>query len=329
MYNIKSLLKTCKNFAILTHERPDGDAIASSLAMYWYLMKEKSDLSEPNIDIIIPEFSRKFSFLPGFENIKTEPSSEHYDALIVVDVSDPNRIKGFNKISNCCSTTICFDHHEVFSLKDCNYSVIDTSAASTTTILYEFFGNVCSEFLECVLSGILSDTQNLTFNTNDKTLSIVNELELLGLNVNKFKDLIAKKDPRTIELVDLALARKFKTKYFGHTVIFSYIYQNDLLKEEQSLAIVDHKQIIKDILENVKTDILVLAIENNQNEWKFSMRSLIPELDLNEFSKNLVECDNQHFLKGGGHSYSAGLTATGKYEDIIHILSLHLSKNLA
>ena len=64
MSNLKKLVTNCNSFAILTHERPDGDAIASSLAMYWYLMKEKSEMADVDIDIIIPEFSRKFSFLP-------------------------------------------------------------------------------------------------------------------------------------------------------------------------------------------------------------------------------------------------------------------------
>lgn len=328
MCNLKNLLKDCTCFVILTHERPDGDAISSSLAVYWYLMKEKSDSSE--IDIVIPEFSRKFSFLPGFENIKTEPSKEHYDMLIVVDVSEPHRIKGFDKVSNRCSMTICFDHHEGFALRDCDHFVVDSSVPSTTAILYKLFGStVGPEFLECVLSGILSDTQNLTFNTNDTTMATVDELKNSGLDITKFKDLIAKKDPRTVELVDSALDRIFRTKYSGHTVIFSYITQDDLFKEEQSLSIVDHKQIIKDILENVKTDVLVLAIENDKKEWKFSMRSMIDDLDLNELCKSLVESDKAHFLKGGGHSYSAGLTATGKYDELICGLVSQLKEKLA
>ena len=35
---------------------------------------------------------------------------------------------------------------------------------------------------------------------------------------------------------------------------------------------------VKDILEKMKTDVLVLAIENNRNEWKISIRSRIPEI---------------------------------------------------
>lgn len=323
---IKELIQNSKSFAILTHERPDGDAISSAIAVYWYI---KSNLSDVDIDIIIPEYSKKFSFLPGFENIKTEPSRERYDMLVIVDASEPHRIKGYDVVSECCSKTICFDHHEGFALEECNAGIINSSVPSTTAILLDFFGNVNSEFLECVVTGILSDTQNLTFNTNDVTVCTVAAVGKLGVDVKAIKELVAKKDPRTVALTKLALRRTTEAKLSNrYKVIFSYINQNDLLKEEQSLAIVDHKQIIKDILEEIKTDVFILAIENNQNEWKFSMRSMIPELDLNELCKQLVERDNSCFLKGGGHSYSAGLTAIGKYKDVIRSINSRLAEKL-
>lgn len=34
---IKGVIQNSNSFAILTHERPDGDAISSALAMYWYI----------------------------------------------------------------------------------------------------------------------------------------------------------------------------------------------------------------------------------------------------------------------------------------------------
>lgn len=327
MSNLKKLLTKCNSFAILTHERPDGDAIASSLAMYWYLMKEKSEMADVDIDIIIPEFSRKFSFLSGFENIKTEPSKEHYDMLIVVDVSAPYRIKGFESVAGSCTETICFDHHDHdgFDLDNCLYTEIDPSSPSTTAILYKLFGNtVGSEFLECVLTGILSDTQNLTLNADETTFATVKELSLIGIDVDKFKGLVSLQDSRTVELTSLALDRIDMANYSGNTIVYTYIAQKDLLKEEQSLSIVDHKQIIKDILEKEKADVLVLAIENDKKEWKFSMRSFVP-LDLNAICKKLIEVRGDLFLKGGGHSYSVGLTATGNYKDILHNLSLQLA----
>ena len=96
---IKGVIQNSNSFAILTHERPDGDAISSALAMYWYI---KSNLSDVEIDIIIPEYPKKFYFLPGFDNIKTEPSKEQYDMLIIVDVSEPHRINGYDVVAKYC-----------------------------------------------------------------------------------------------------------------------------------------------------------------------------------------------------------------------------------
>ncbi|MFR7666468.1 MAG: DHH family phosphoesterase [Clostridia bacterium] len=56
---IKGVIQNSNSFAILTHERPDGDAISSALAMYWYI---KSNLSDVEIDIIIPEYPKSFTF---------------------------------------------------------------------------------------------------------------------------------------------------------------------------------------------------------------------------------------------------------------------------
>lgn len=36
--NLSEMIRDAKTFLILTHKRPDGDAISSSLAMFWYLL---------------------------------------------------------------------------------------------------------------------------------------------------------------------------------------------------------------------------------------------------------------------------------------------------
>lgn len=63
--NILEEINKAKTIVILTHENPDGDAIGSSLALYNAL---KSYGKNP--DVIIPEYSRTFEFLPGTSEIK-------------------------------------------------------------------------------------------------------------------------------------------------------------------------------------------------------------------------------------------------------------------
>ena len=89
-FNVNEILKEIKvaqNIVILTHESPDGDAIGSSLAMR-LMLKEL----EKECDVIIPEYSRLFDFLPGIETIKKESEIKNYDLAIAVDCADIKRI---------------------------------------------------------------------------------------------------------------------------------------------------------------------------------------------------------------------------------------------
>ena len=67
--NILEEINKAENIVILTHENPDGDAVGSSLAMYHALKTYGK-----KVEVIIPEYSRTFEFLPGANEIKKEGS---------------------------------------------------------------------------------------------------------------------------------------------------------------------------------------------------------------------------------------------------------------
>ena len=51
-------IKQAQNIVILTHESPDGDAVASSLSVMHAVAKLGKEA-----DVIIPEYSKVFDFL--------------------------------------------------------------------------------------------------------------------------------------------------------------------------------------------------------------------------------------------------------------------------
>ena len=57
-------IKKAETIVILSHESPDGDAVASSLSV----MHAVEQLGK-KADVVIPEYSRDFKFLPGAEKI--------------------------------------------------------------------------------------------------------------------------------------------------------------------------------------------------------------------------------------------------------------------
>ena len=115
--NIKEEIQKAKDVVILTHESPDGDAMGSSLAMYNAL----KDMGK-NPDVIIPEYSKIFEFLPGTENIIKEPTQEEYDLVIALDCGDLKRLNGFTNVFEDAKSTISIDHHSMNPMfADFNY----------------------------------------------------------------------------------------------------------------------------------------------------------------------------------------------------------------
>lgn len=83
-------INKANSIVILTHENPDGDAIGSSLAMYNILKAYGK-----NPDVIIPEYSKIFEFLPGTKEIKKESQVQKYDLAISLDCPTIGRLNGF------------------------------------------------------------------------------------------------------------------------------------------------------------------------------------------------------------------------------------------
>ena len=314
---ISKKVKNANSFAIVTHEKPDGDAISSSVAMFWNILSMKSNITKDDIDIIIPEYSKDFEFLKGFDEIKKKPSKKAYDCMIIVDCSEIARTKCYEEIAKCSKLQICIDHHEGGDI-NADFQVIDTKAASASMIIYDLLGAKDINSAYAIVAGILSDTQNLTFNTTDKCIEIVNKIKKENcVDIEAIKERISKKSSRTIELLKIIYLRKKEFSIKNNSIFSSKISQKDLLEEEKNLVTVNHKSIINDIQEKKSPKIIILGMENERGEWKFSLRTEIKTLDLNLLCQNLIKKENNHFIKGGGHSYSAGLTAKGDYEEIL------------
>ena len=68
MLDLNKLCEDKQTIAISSHIRPDGDAFGSSLGLYAYLKKKYPD---KKIDVFMVDPNPLFSFLPGYDDIKT------------------------------------------------------------------------------------------------------------------------------------------------------------------------------------------------------------------------------------------------------------------
>jgi len=85
---IADVLRTRQRFVVMSHVRPDGDALGCTLAMGLCLKQLGKDVQLWNDEGCL----EKFRFLPGSELVQQPPAEpEEFDAAIVLDTAAKDR----------------------------------------------------------------------------------------------------------------------------------------------------------------------------------------------------------------------------------------------
>ncbi len=289
--NIVEEIDNAKNIVILTHEMPDGDAIGSSLALYTGLKQLGKD-----VDVIIPEYSKTFEFLPNSKEIKKEGRSETYDLAIALDSGDIKRLNGFAKYFENANTKISIDHHSSNTMF-ADYNFVNPTSPACSQILIivlEALGIIIDkEIGTCLLTGIITDTGGFKYKgVTAETFEFVAELLNRGVNVSDvYKKVLQTISKTRFELTRIALNRLEFLE--DGKLTFTYITKED--EERLGAGNNDHDGIVemgRDI-EGVEVSIFLRETDNG---YKISLRS-------NEYVNVSDIC---LIFGGGGHIRAAG-----------------------
>lgn len=301
--NILEEINKAESIVILTHENPDGDAVGSSLALY-NALKEIGK----NPDIIIPEYSRCFEFLPGSEDIKTESDVESYDLAISLDAATVKMLNTWAHYFEDAKCKIVIDHHGTNTMYgDINFVNPDSPAcAQILIVLFNYFNiEITKDIGSCILTGIITDTGGFKYaGTNVETFEFVAELLNKGVNVSKIYRRVLETTTRTsFELRRIAESRlEF---LFDNKVTFTYLTLAD--EEAVQSETGDHEGIVNigKCIEGVEVSVFVRELKDNRG-WKVSLRS-------NEY---VNVSDVALLFGGGGHPRAAGCNM----KDELHIV---------
>lgn len=289
--NIIEEIDKAKNIVILTHENPDGDAIGSSLALYAGLKQLGK-----NADVIIPEYSQTFEFLPNSNEIKKEGKNEVYDLAIALDCGDIKRLNGFAKYFEDANTKISIDHHSSNTMF-ADYNFVNPMAPACCQILVivlEALGVIIDkEIGTCLLTGIITDTGGFKYKgVTAETFEFVAELLNRGVNVSDvYKKVLQTISKTRFELTRIATNRLEFLE--DGKITFTYITKED--EEKLGAGNNDHDGIVergRDI-EGVEVSIFLRETDNG---YKISLRS-------NEYVNVSDIC---LMFGGGGHIRAAG-----------------------
>lgn len=295
-------IKKAEKIVILTHESPDGDAIGSSLAMK--LMLEEWN---KKADVIIPEYSRLFDFLPAIDQVKKESDIKNYDLAISVDGADLKRLAKKEYFENA-NKTIVIDHHGSNNMYgDINY--VNPVSPACCEILAGMFGyfqiDITKEIGSCLMTGIITDTGGFRhIGITPETFEFTAELIRKGVNVPD----IYKRTLRTKTKANFLLTQKVMDRMEileNGKVTFTYITSQD--EKEVGAEPGDHEGLVeigRDI-EGVEVSIFIRQ-KNEENAYKISLRS----------GNTVNVSDVCLMFGGGGHPRAAGALVQGDVEQV-------------
>src|SRR5207248_5460456 len=130
---INSALRENERFAVLSHVRPDGDALGSQLALALSLKQLGKDVRIWNEDGML----EKYSFLPGAELLSTPPNeAEDFDVAVALDTAIQNRLGTTLQAVRSAKTWINIDHHPS-NPRYGEFVYIDADSPATGQILFE------------------------------------------------------------------------------------------------------------------------------------------------------------------------------------------------
>lgn len=300
--HIKDEIEKAKDIVILAHENPDGDAVGSALGMYLTLKK-----MHKKVDVIIPEYSHIFEFLPGAAEIKKEGKQESYDLAISVDVTGINRMNGFGSYFEKAITKIQIDHHESNDMF-ADYNFVNPDAPACAQILITVIENlgieIDKEIGTCLLTGIITDTGGFKYEgVSAETFEFASGLLAKGVNVSDiYKRVLQMKTKANFELRKRIMERM--EFLCDNKVTFTYITLEDEHDVEARPG--DHEGLVevgRDI-EGVEVSIFVREIEGEA--YKVSLRS-------NDY---VSVSDVAIPFHGGGHMRASGCTIQGDLETV-------------
>ncbi|MDI7247333.1 MAG: bifunctional oligoribonuclease/PAP phosphatase NrnA [Bacillota bacterium] len=292
--DIARILLRYRAFLIATHVLPDGDAIGSTLGLGFGLQKmgKRVIMSCPGG---VPD---SLAFLPGSNRIVApDHISGEFDAVVVIDSSDLDRIEGIAGKIPPGTPVINIDHH-VTNRMFGTYNYVDPGAAAAGEQVYRILVAmqvpVDRDMAMCLFTAVGTDSGFFRFsNTSPTTLRIAARLVEKGAEPFRVSEQVY--ETKTLGSLKL-LGRVLDTLHVDESGKVAWLeVRREWLSEfgvdeGQTEGFVNYPRMVKGV------EVALLFRESAEGKVRVGMRSR-GDFDVSA----LAEAFN-----GGGHSRAAG-----------------------
>lgn len=316
----KALIGQPKNVVIVTHFKPDADALGSSLGLAGFLKKK-----DHRVKVITPsDYPEFLAWMPGNKEVlpltKEAPENEQKakaliaqaDVVFCLDFSSLSRINSLGEaVRNSGAVKVMIDHHlepEAFT----QFRQWNAHAASTAGLVFDLISQLGDKYLidadiaSCLYAGVMTDTGGFRHNnTTQNEFMVAAELVGHGADPARVSKLIY--DTNSLErlrLTGYVLSQKLKVLPEYRTAYMT-LTQEELKQFGSQTG--DTEGLVNYGL-SIQGIVLSVLMYDRKEEIKLSFRSL------GNFSAN--ELARKHF-EGGGHKNASGGSSKDSLEETL------------
>lgn len=290
-------LRSAERILIVSHIRPDGDAVGSLLGMGLALQSAGKDIQM----VLEDGVPATFQHLPGSEHVRTRPSGQ-FPLSIALDCSDISRA-GSSLGGRYPDVNI--DHH-VTNLYYADLNLVDPHAVATAEMLAgllpRFGFPINTDSASALLTGLITDT--LGFRTSNMTpdaLRCAAELMELGADLpDLYRRALIGRSFEAALIWGAGLSRLDR---------MDRIVWTSLTAEDRASAGyrgMDDAELVNVLSSIEDADVAIIFTEQKNGRTKVSWRAK-PGYDVSKLALQ---------FGGGGHPTAAGADVQGGIEEV-------------
>jgi phosphoesterase RecJ-like protein len=295
---IRSRIQAAQRILVVTHIRPDGDAIGSLLGLGLALRQAGKSVQMVCGDGI----PMAFRHLPGSAEVVSKPSGQ-FDLTAVVDCSDLNRVG--NALNGYNVPDLNVDHH-VTNLRFARLNLVEPDAVATSEILARHLDAwgllLTAEVAAPLLTGLITDTLGFrTANVRPETLRLAARLMETGIDLSQlYMRSMVLRSFEAVRFWGAGLSRLERDD--------SLVWATLTLADRQASGYSgrDDADLINILSAIAGAEIALVFVEQPDGNVKISWRSQ-PEHDVSRVAM---------LFGGGGHPSAAGAEVKGSLEEV-------------
>ncbi|MEQ1678298.1 MAG: DHH family phosphoesterase [Chitinophagaceae bacterium] len=315
--DIYPLLTTPRQVVITTHQKPDADAMGSSLALRHFL-----EQFGHTVTVISPtNWAGWVNWMPGTKEVldyemdrgKAQAILDKAEWLFCLDFNIFHRAKNLEvALKQMTGTKILIDHHQEPDAPSFDYGVSDTAKSSTSEMIYDLIigsghaDKINMAICECLYAGVVGDTGSFRFTSAHAGVHrMVADLKTRGFNHSKIhENLFDNFLENRLRFTGHILLNRMEVFYEYNTALIS-IPKSDLQKYQIKTGDTEGLVNFPQTIQGIK---LVALVIDRDEERKWSFRSK-GDFDCNTFARK--------YFEGGGHYNAAGGRSSDSLEKTV------------